>query len=68
MKDTKAEIIQELKRQEDDKGFRERPKSAERFFRDGRAGQWKDVLSPAQVEQIVEDHREQMARFNYLPA
>jgi hypothetical protein len=60
--------FQELKRQEDDKGFRERPKGAERFFRDGRAGQWKDVLSPAQVKQIVKDHREQMARFNYLPA
>ena len=26
-------------------GFRERPEKAERFFRDGRAGQWKDVPS-----------------------
>ena len=48
-------------------GFLEKPPDAERFFREGRAGQWRDVLTPAQVSRIVADHGEQMARFSYLP-
>jgi hypothetical protein len=36
-------------------------------FRDGRAGQWKEVLTPAQVQRIVDAHGEQMQRFGYLP-
>lgn len=56
-----------LKAQEEEKGFREKPKNAERFFREGRAGQWKEVLTPAQIDRIVKDHGEQMKRFGYLP-
>jgi len=56
-----------LKSQEEKTGFKEKPEKAERFFREGRAGQWKDVLTAAQVDRIVKDHREQMARFGYLP-
>jgi Sulfotransferase domain len=56
-----------LRAQEEQDGFRERSKRAERFFREGRAGQWKEILTPQQVDQIVKDHREQMARFSYLP-
>jgi hypothetical protein len=57
-----------LQAQEREKGFRERsPAAAQNFFREGRAGQWKDVLTPAQVDRIVRDHGEQMRRFNYLP-
>lgn len=57
-----------LRKAEQDKGFREKPETAERFFRAGRAHQWREVLTEAQVERIVADHREQMARFGYLPA
>jgi Sulfotransferase domain len=56
-----------LKGQEEKTGFMEKSKRADRFFREGRAGQWKDVLSAAQVRRIVSDHGEQMARFGYLP-
>ncbi len=56
-----------LRAREEAEGFDERPESAERFFRDGRAGQWKEVLTPAQVDRIVKDHGKQMARFGYLP-
>jgi hypothetical protein len=45
----------------------EKPEHAQRFFREGRAGQWKDILSAEQIDRIVSDHREQMARFGYLP-
>ena len=57
-----------LQAQENEKGFRERPPQADRnFFREGRAGQWKETLTPAQVDRIVQDHGEQMQRFGYLP-
>jgi hypothetical protein len=56
-----------LKIQEEKEGFRERPEAAERFFREGRADQWKDMLTPQQVDRIVKDHGEQMKRFGYLP-
>ena len=57
-----------LQAQEPEKGFRERPEvSDQNFFREGRAGQWKQVLTPAQVERIVHDHGKQMQRFGYPP-
>lgn len=56
-----------LKNQEEQEGFKEKPEKVERFFREGRAGQWKEILTPAQVDRIVIDHGEQMKRFGYLP-
>jgi hypothetical protein len=57
-----------LQEQEEKTGFMEASEKAERFFREGRAGQWKEILTPAQVKRIVSDHREQMMRFDYLPS
>jgi Sulfotransferase domain len=59
--------FERLREQEEKEGFRERPKQAERFFREGRAGRWKEVLTPEQVKRIVDAHGEQMTRFGYLP-
>ncbi len=56
-----------LRAAEEKAGFAERPENSERFFREGRAGQWREWLNPAQVERIVADHGEQMSRFGYLP-
>lgn len=57
-----------LQAQEKEKGFRERPQHADsNFFREGRAGQWKELLTHAQIDRIVRDHGEQMERFDYLP-
>jgi hypothetical protein len=63
----KRSSFEQLKLQEEKAGFRERPEHAERFFRDGRAGQWKEILTPKQIERIVNDHTEQMTRFGYIP-
>jgi hypothetical protein len=49
-------------------GFVEVPIKGKHFFRTGRANQWRDVLSREQIMRIVADHREQMARWRYLPA
>jgi hypothetical protein len=56
-----------LQRAERKAGFKEKPDTAETFFREGRAGQWREVLTPAQIDRIVSSHGEQMARFGYLP-
>jgi hypothetical protein len=60
--------FQVLKEQERRQGFRERPERMEAFFREGKAGQWKKLLTKDQVAAIVAAHREQMARFGYVPA
>ena len=49
-------------------GFVERPDAAGAFFRSGRAGEWRDALTPEQIERIVADHGAQMARFGYMPS
>ncbi|HZP68154.1 MAG TPA: sulfotransferase domain-containing protein [Rudaea sp.] len=49
-------------------GFVEVPIKGKQFFRAGRANQWRDALSRAQVGRIVERHRAQMQRFRYVPA
>ena len=56
-----------LKAQEQRKGFIERPAQADAaFFREGKAGQWRKILTPDQVARIEAHHGEQMRRFGYL--
>jgi len=57
----------ELKKQESSNGFIERSPNSQSFFRKGRKNQWVDELRDEQVARIVERHREQMQRFNYIP-
>lgn len=56
-----------LRAQEEKTGFVERSPMQERFFRKGKSGEWRDVLSNDQVAKLVADHREQMERFDYVP-
>ena len=56
-----------LRRQEDEQGFKEKSPFAQKFFRDGRAGQWRELLTPAQIDKVVSAHKEQMHRFGYWP-
>jgi hypothetical protein len=56
-----------LRRQEEKAGFKEKTPVQKHFFREGRANQWREVLSEQQVAGIVARHRTQMARFGYLP-
>ena len=55
-----------LREMEEKEGFRERPKHTEKFFREGRADQWKVTLSVNQIKRIVKEHSEQMDRYGYL--
>ena len=60
--------FENLQAQETDKGFREKPDKAERFFRVGKSDQWQDVLTRRQIRKIVRQHRPQMERFGYMPS
>jgi aryl sulfotransferase len=56
-----------LKAHEREHGFIERPnKATAPFFREGKAGGWKNVLTSAQVEKIERAHGEMMAKLGYL--
>jgi hypothetical protein len=55
-----------LQAQEQEHGFREKPMSAQSFFRKGQTGGWREQLTPEQVEKILADHGEMMRRFDYL--
>jgi len=59
----------ELKSQEGRTRFVEsRPDGKSPFFRDGRAGQWRDVLTPAQVAALTEANRAMLEKMGYLGA
>jgi hypothetical protein len=48
-------------------GFIECSHKTERFFRNGRTGTWREALTREQATRIVARHRQQMARFQYVP-
>lgn len=57
-----------LQAMEDRHGFREKPRGAERFFRSGRAGDWRNHLTPEHVRRLCNVHGGMMERFSYNPA
>ncbi|MDF1655418.1 MAG: sulfotransferase domain-containing protein [Coxiellaceae bacterium] len=57
----------ELKKQEQAKGFSEKPKGSKAFFRNGQSGDWQQRLTTKQIDNIVEKHHDVMAEYNYLP-
>jgi hypothetical protein len=60
-----ATRFETLQREEQRAGFKERPRSSPKFFRQGRAGTWKGVLHEALQEQLARDHGRMMERLGY---
>lgn len=56
-----------LRSEESQAGFRERPRETQNFFREGRVEQWRERLSETQIRRIISDHRPVMERFGYVP-
>lgn len=56
----------ELRRQEHESGFKERPPAAQTFFRRGRVDGWREELNLSLVRELVDAHRPTMERFGYL--
>lgn len=48
-------------------GFVEVPIKGKRFFRSGKINQWREALTREQIARIIDRHRDQMQRFNYVP-
>lgn len=61
--------FEELSRQEKQERFVEsRPDGKTAFFRKGKAGSWREVLSEEQAGRLIDRHREVMAEMGYLDA
>lgn len=61
-----AASFSRLRSQEDRSGFGEASGAQPRFFREGRAGAWRDELPAGISARIEGDHRDVMSRFGYL--
>lgn len=57
--------IKELRKQEEDSGFIERPEQSEKFFGKGTSGQWQSELSKDHVKYLRREHRDVMERYGY---
>ncbi|MFH0709213.1 MAG: sulfotransferase domain-containing protein [Pseudomonadota bacterium] len=57
--------FEELKKQEEAKSFREKPTKSKSFFRSGKTGGYKDILTSEQIDKITSAHREIMGKFGY---
>lgn len=57
-----------LSAMERNEGFREKPPQANTFFRDGKSGTWRKLLTPDQASALIEKHRAAMQRLGYLDA
>jgi hypothetical protein len=55
-----------LKAAEKKDGFRESPRETTSFFRQGKIGSYREVLSDTQIETVVEQHRKVMEKLGYL--
>jgi hypothetical protein len=57
-----------LREQEAQHGYSEGSRKAERFFREGKSGNWRTLLSAAQQNEIITRHRAVMAMHGYVDA
>jgi hypothetical protein len=57
--------FEQLKKQEESKGFSEKSAKSERFFRKGTAGDWRTTLTAEQAQLIREAHGLTMLKFGY---
>ena len=60
-----AARFEKLQQEEKRGGFRERPHSSPKFFREGRAGTWQGVLDERLRERLISDHGRVMQRLGY---
>jgi len=58
--------FKELKKQESEVGFKEKPYKTKSFFKTGKAGVWKETLTEEQIEKIINNNKDVMKKYNYL--
>lgn len=62
----KRSSFERLRAFERERGFLERGHKSRAFFRSGRSGTWREQLTPAQVNRVIDAHGAVMQRFGYL--
>jgi len=55
-----------VRKQEEEKGFRERLRQSSSFFRKGVVGSWREQLTPELIEKLISDHEPTMRQLGYL--
>ena len=56
-----------LRKQEVEKGFKEKSVKSSKFFRVGTSGNWEKELNNMQVDQIISTHSSIMSKYHYIP-
>lgn len=62
-----ASSFNQLKKQEEESGFKEKSYSSPLFFRNGRSESWNSELNETQIKSIMSFHETIMRIFGYLP-
>ena len=58
--------MDKLKKYEQKYGFREKPANAKNFFREGKTGRGKDLLTEDHIKSIIDNNGEVMKKYGYL--
>lgn len=61
-----ATKFEKLKKQEEEFGFKEKLSTTRSFFNKGQAGTWRNVLTQAQIDRIINDHGAVMKELGYI--
>jgi hypothetical protein len=61
-----ATKFENLKKQEEEKGFKEKNPDTQKFFNNGTSGTWKNKLTESQIDTIIKTHGEIMKELGYL--
>ena len=61
-----ASDLKALSEMEQEEGFKEKPMGMKSFFREGKAGGWREHLDESAVKMLVDRHHDLMERFGYL--
>lgn len=58
--------FENLKKKEEEEGFREKQPNCKAFFRKGTVGSWRENLTDEQRDRVINDHRVMMEKFGYI--
>ena len=58
--------FQVVSKQEEQSGFSEQSRAGHKFFRQGKVGSYRAVLSDAQIAKVIKSHGELMFEMGYL--
>jgi hypothetical protein len=61
-----ASQFDRIKKVEEEKGFQEKAKNTQVFFRQGKKGNWKNEISALQAEELISKHYKTLIALSYI--